>query len=182
MNKFIFVFSVLIVLGAGCSNKETAGKKTSIAFEKREGISIITGAIAESGPTVSKVEAKTGRLFTTELPSTFFDKRGKYTTALSGELVNVQISISGSPETDRLLFGKQFGLERFEDGAVGNWKVTSAFQTASNRWLIRATQKDFQTEGMYHVIECLGVEKSNYVFWNGCRTIIEKAKISQSKI
>ena len=184
--KPLLLLSIVLLFGAGCGRSEQPQASTDRRppdwLIPREGIAIVTEANVEGGPRVFVTDADTGRALTTELPAIFTDCQGVYTTAKPDEKVLVQLSVGGEIEKDRKLFGEQMGLERFEDGAVGDWNVTAAYQSTNRRWVIRAVHDDpFQKEGIYHVIECLGEKESDNLFWDGCRTIIEKATIDQSR-
>lgn len=188
MKRFFSFFALLAILfGAGCDasprpQSATPTDRRPAWLIPREGIAIVTKANLDAGPRVSVTDAATGRILTTELPSMFADGQGTYTTNKPGEMIRVQLAVGGSVENDRKLFGDHAGFERFEDGTLAEWKVTAAYQTAERRWVIRAAKKDaIQQEGMYHVIECVGTEDTDNLFWDGCRTMIEKAAIDQSR-
>lgn len=177
MKNFWLVLTILL-LGTGCGRDlKSANKEPPEWFKLRKGIAIITEAKTESGSSIKFSDGGTGRFLTSILPPTFADNNGTYTTNKENELVKVQLSVTGSPEGDRILFEKQAGLTNFEDGKIVGWNVTAAYQESKSRWIIRATQPDpFQKKSLYHVIECLGDEKTNNIFWNGCRTIIESSR------
>lgn len=186
-NVLTFFGAVLILFGAGCTQitrqpSDIPADRRPAWLIPREGVAIVTQATLDPGPRVSVTDGTTGRILTTELPPTFSDGQGTYTTNKPGETVRLQLAVGGTVAEDGTLFRNQPGLEHFEDGEVGEWKVTAAYQPSGRRWIVRAAQPDAtQPEEMYHVIECLGTEDTNNLFWDGCRTIIEKATIDQSR-
>lgn len=178
------------LLGSGCTGALIDPHTVSPAAKDRrpawliprEGIAIVTEANVEVGPIVSITDGPTARFFTAQLPGIFRDERGRYTTTNPEETIQVQLGVGGSALQDHELFIAQPGLERFESAIIQGWQTNAAYQVSLNRWIIRATKTDpFQPEGMYHVIECIGATNSNNLFWDGCRTLIETARIDQSR-
>jgi hypothetical protein len=164
--------------GAGCKTKTVQTPATT-----RQGIALVTQAKLLNGPTVSATDAQTGLQFTSVLPPTFNDDIGKYTTERPGEIVQTQVGVGGTLAEDAALLRQQPGLDKFEDGMLGNWKVTAAFDSRSSRWVVRAVQADKSfPDQAYDVIECLSIPSSSPDFWDGCRTIVENGAVNRSQV
>lgn len=176
MPKRLYAFLLgITALGAGC-----IGASAPVRKEIGSGAALVMQATAENGAPVSLIDGNTGRLFSTSIGATFKDERDAYTTPVAGERIAVQLGVGGTVEKDRQLLEEQRGLTQLEDAVIGAWKITAAFDEEEKRWTVRAVSPDpFMPETMYHVIECLGAPESKKIFWNGCRTVIERATVSK---
>lgn len=181
MKRPLLVIAAVLLFGAGCSS----GPRTASPFPEpgpwpRTGAALVRQAVSQSGAPIMATDAKTGRRFLSELPATFIDGNGNYTTQHDGELVDIQVAIGGTPANDLAQFSAIDGIQTVEEQDLAGWHIATAFDSRDNRWVARATQPDaYDGEHMYHVIECLATSKSDAEFWDGCRTIIEHATVTQ---
>lgn len=179
--RFISVVLFFALWGAGCLGREaaTVRKKDPPAWKiPRERIALVTEAEKETGVKAVHYDGPSGRKMMITLAPTFKDGSGQYTTNVEGERIMLQIGSAGRTKEDRMLFGRQTGLTRFEDGSLAGWLVTAAYDETNSRWIVRASADDTEEpELMHHVIECIGTKKSDNIFWNGCRTAIEDAQV-----
>lgn len=182
MTKHLLPLVVAAALfGAGCNATPKVSSTPSTPMPwPRAGAALVRGAALLEGPTMTATDAQTGRRFSSILPATFTDGNGNYTTQVQGELVDVQVAVGGTPQSDSAQFAQLEGISSIEEQEVGPWHVTTAFDTKGNRWVARATQPDaYDGTRMYHVIECLSTAETAAAFWDGCRTIIEHAAVDQ---
>ncbi len=186
-NRATAFFATILILsatGAGCAKTTVEEKLVSkeINWTKwkvgKKGLSLVNTANIQEGSAVSFTDSEVGRSFTSVLPPTFTDQNGKYPGPKEGESVEVQLGVGGTVKKDRELFGELERLTDFEDGNIGDWVATAAFDSLQNRWVVRATYPDPTADEAYSVIECLSTTDSDKSFWDGCRTMIEKAKLS----
>ena len=177
MKRISLILLSLILIGAGCSDDPEVQQNRRVAWEDVNGISLIVEAKSQDGTSVVVYKPSLGRRFRSKIASTFTDFNGSYTMSDSSS-VEVQLGVQGTPEEDRAKFKKLANLSSFEDGELNSWMLTIGYDTNDSRWVLRAAQKDLGfEEDAYHVIECLAVEKSDFVFWDGCRTVIENAQL-----
>lgn len=180
--RLLFITTLSVTFfGAGCVGKPAHAPLTvrdQIPPPEIHGIALVTSAERIDGAQIVVIDPQTSRRFTSILPSNFTDKVGTYTGNIPGEEVHVLLSVKGTLEDDATLFRQQQGLEQFENANIGAWRVTTAYQPSSNRWVARAVIADpTYPEKGYHVIECLAAPQSYLRFWDGCRGIIEHATI-----
>ncbi len=188
ISRFATIISIVfltLTAGAGCENKTSPENKPVSQEtnwtrwkEGKKGLSLVNTANVQTGSSITFTDAEVGRSFTSVLPPTFTDQNGKYPGPKDGESVEVQLGVGGTVKRDREMFGELERLTDFEDGNIESWIATAAFDTLQNRWVIRATYPDPTADEAYSVIECLSATDSDKSFWDGCRTMIEKAKLS----
>lgn len=171
--KKIIIFPALLaffaLFGAGCTQTKTPSTT---------GLKLLTTADSLDGTSVTYTDPSNGIKFNSILPPTFSDNNGKYLGQKSGESIEIQIGVGGTLEKDRQLYGEVQGLINFEDSILGDWKITTAYDTAKQRWVARALLPDpVYSDRAYHVIECLSAANSDKNFWDSCRTMVENARI-----
>lgn len=188
IHRFATILAIVflaLTVGAGCANK-TASENKPISKETnwtqwkkgKKGLALVNTANIQAGSSIAFTDAEVGRSFTSVLPPTFTDQNGKYPGPKEGESVEVQLGVGGTVKRDREMFGELERLTDFEDGNIGSWIATAAFDSLKNRWVVRATYPDPTADEAYSVIECLSATDSDKSFWDGCRTMIEKVKLS----
>jgi hypothetical protein len=174
--SLVFLFG-LALIGAGCSASPTGEMNRRTAWNGVQGIDLLLKAEAQNGSPVVAYYPSIGRRFRSKLAPTFTDYNGSYRMA-DGASIEIQMGVKGTPDNDEELFRGLPGLSSFAEGDVSAWHAIAAYDNERGRWVLRATQKDlgFGEDG-YHVIECLSDPKSDFVFWDGCRTLIENAQV-----
>ncbi|MEK7655430.1 MAG: hypothetical protein AAB386_02015 [Patescibacteria group bacterium] len=186
-NIFAWLVIILIIsaTGTGCAKttlteEKQLSKETNWTHwkEGKKGLALLNTANIQTGSSITFTDAEVSRSFTSVLPPTFTDQNGKYPGPKDGESVEVQLGVGGTVKRDREMFGELERLTDFEDGNIESWIATAAFDTLQNRWVVRATYPDPTSDEAYTVIECLSATDSDKSFWDGCRTMIEKAKLS----
>ncbi|MFA5935378.1 MAG: hypothetical protein WC787_00765 [Patescibacteria group bacterium] len=178
MKFLLLLVPMIAILGTGCAQK-TSDK--TIPTERAQ-ISPLQQTEVQDGPAAIAVDAATGRRFVSVLPPVFIDGNGRYTTQTEGERITTQLSVGGTVAEDENLFRDLPDLESFEKMNLGDWIVLTAYEKESGRSVARATQQDAYDERLYHVIECVGAPKSGKAFWDGCRTMVERAQVTQSTV
>ena len=177
MKRSFFLFLSIILIGGGCATSPQQSGNRQTAWKELRGIDLIMEAQIQSGAPVVVYRPSLGRRFRSTIAPTFTDYNGSYRMS-DGSSIELQMGVKGTPEKDREQFKQLPSLSSFEEGELNNWEITTAYDEERSRWVLRATQRDlgFQDDG-YHVIECLAVTDSNFVFWDGCRTVLENAQI-----
>lgn len=175
MKPTFFLFAALLVLGAGCSERNIENRRA--AWEDVRGLDLIMKAEARDGSPVVVYRPSINRRFRSQIGPTFTDYNGSYRMS-DGSSIDVQLGVSGTTESDREQFKAIEFLSEFEEGDLDGWMITTAHDDKDDRWVLRAAQADPGFDGKgYHVIECLATSTSNFVFWDGCRTVIDGAQI-----
>jgi hypothetical protein len=179
--SFFFLFLLLVTVGAGCTKPRQEGQNVNKITTSTADV-MLRLATLQDGPAAITTDATTGRRFESVLPPIFRDGNGTYTTPVEGERIHVQLAVGGSPKEDAEQFAAMAELSSLYTFKLGEWSVTTAQETGAGRWVARATHADpFGDERIYHIIECLATTKSEQAFWDGCRTMIENATISQDR-
>ena len=175
MKRAAFLFAALLVIGAGCSERNIENRRT--AWKDVRGMDLILKASVQSGSPVIVNRPAINRRFRSQIGPTFTDYNGSYRMS-DGSSIEIQLGVSGTPDSDREQLKQIEYLSDFEEGELEGWNITTAYDEKDGRWILRAAQRDpgLGAEG-YHVIECLATSTSNFVFWDGCRTTLEGAQI-----
>ncbi|MDA1038378.1 MAG: hypothetical protein O2877_01665 [bacterium] len=182
MTRFSTIIFSLLIIGAGCNSTVQKNVNRNMEWSQFRGMALFDNAIVQSGSPILVNRPSINRRFRSAIAPTFTDKNGNYTMD-DGASIEVQIGVQGTPEKDRSAFKTLETLSEFEDGEINGWMTTIAYDSSASRWVLRAVQADpgFREEG-YHVIECLSKTNSNFVFWDGCRTFIERAQLIADEI
>ncbi len=175
MNYFALAL-LLVLFGAGCMRTPITATPPS----SKQAEATLQRASLLDGPEAVSTDAQTGRRFVSVLPPTFRDENGIYTTQTPGEEIRVQIAVGGTPTRDTESFLAIPSLELLRTDTLGDWTIVEVADARANRILVRATQADAHDPSMYHVIECISTTRSTQSFWDGCRTMINAARIEQS--
>lgn len=174
---FLMMTAAVMLFGAGCATKTVSNPNRIRDWNQNRGLDLIRNAEVQSASPVVVYRPGIGRRFRSAIAPTFTDYNGSYRMG-DGSSIEIQMGVSGTPESDREQLKKLSRLSEFDEGEWNGWTVTAAYDTQDSRWMLRAAQKDlaFQEDG-YHVIECLATSTSGAVFWDGCRTFLESAQV-----
>jgi hypothetical protein len=182
MHRTLIAIALICCLGAGCGKSPDRDPVGPKPVTVKSGIALVTKAYDTGGQPIAFTDAAGRWTLKTLLPPTIKDVRGAYAGPKEGEIITVQLGVSGNASTDRDLMANISGLESFEDGTLGAWAVTAAHETTKDRWVIRARlEEPNRTELTYHVIECRGVTRSERGFWDGCRSFIMTAHVGYAE-
>ncbi|MBI4138905.1 hypothetical protein HY479_02025 [Candidatus Uhrbacteria bacterium] len=187
MNARFAVGMLLVVTlgGAGCANTQPSNQSRETWknwTNDKTGLKLVNLATIQRGSSVVFTDGDTGRKFKSVMTPTFTDNNGKYLGQKPGESIEVQLGVGGTIKEDHDLFGKIERLSQFDDGNIGDWSATAAYDAWSKRWVVRAAYPDPGDTSAYSVIECLSVTDSEKDFWDACRTMIERAELSLSTV